>query len=422
MSGGRKVETVVVGAGQAGLVVSDQLRRAGREHVILDRRSTLGGGWQDRWDAFRLVSPNWTTSMDGFPYRGAEPDGFMARDELIAHFRAYAVAIAAPVQLETDVTALETVADGASRFRLTTSHGTVLARSVVVAGGPFQVPHVPPMAANLDASIRQVHVHAYRNPDALPPGGVLIVGSGQSGVQLAEELMAAGRPVTLAVGRCGRLPRRYRDRDIFWWLRELGTRGREVGVGLPTPANLPDPRLRFACNPHLSGHGGGHDTNLRAMAADGVRLAGRLEAIDGTRVRFAPDLEASLTFADGFFDDRFRRLCDTYVERMALDLPTDAPRQVAFTPPPLEELDLRSEGIATVLWTSGYRPAFDWVRLPVFDGYGLPIQTDGATDVPGLGFIGTPWMVDMASANLVGVQRDAVRLVAALGLEAPASA
>ena len=421
MTHARKVETVIVGAGQAGLVVSDVLRRAGREHVLLDRRSTLGGGWQDRWDAFRLVSPNWTTSMMDFPYRGPEPDGFMPRDELIGHFRAYAAAIAAPVELQTDVTALEeATGEGASRFRLATSRGPLLARTVVVAGGPFQVPHIPPMAATLDASIRQVHVHGYRNPDALPPGGVLIVGSGQSGVQLAEELMAAGRPVTMAVGRCGRLPRRYRDRDIFWWLRQLGTRGREVALGLPTAANLAEPRLRFACNPHLSGHGGGHDTNLRAMAADGVRLAGRLEAIEGARVRFAADLEASLAFADGFFDDRFRRLCDTYADRMDLDLPADEPRQVAFAPPPLVELDLKAEGISTVLWTSGYRPAFDWVRLPVFDAFGLPLQTDGVSTLPGLGFIGTPWMIDMGSANLVGVQRDAARLVAALGLDASA--
>ena len=413
----RSVETVIVGAGQAGLIVSDQLRRAGREHAVLDRRSALGGGWQDRWDAFRLVSPNWTTSLVGFPYRGTEPDGFMPRDELIDHFRAYALAVAAPVELDTDVTALEAADHGAARFRLSTSRGPILARQVIVAGGPFQVPHVPPLATALAPSIHQVHVHGYRNPGRLPDGGVLIVGSGQSGVQLAEELTAAGRPVTMAIGRCGRMPRRYRDRDSFWWLRELGTRGSEVGLGLPTAATMPDPRLRFACNPHLSGHHGGHDTNLRAMAKSGVRLAGRLQAADGTRVRFAADLEASLTFADTFFGERFRGLCDTYAARMALDLPADEPRQVDFSPPPIAELDLTAEGITTVLWTSGYRPNFDWIGPPVLDELGLPIQSGGLTAVAGLAFIGTPWLVDMASANLVGVERDAARLVAAIWMD-----
>ncbi|MFI5261463.1 MAG: NAD(P)-binding domain-containing protein [Candidatus Limnocylindrales bacterium] len=410
----QSVETVIIGAGQAGLIVSDQLRRAGREHVVLDRRSALGGGWQDRWDAFRLVSPNWTTSLAGFPYRGTEPDGFMPRDELIDHFRAYAAAVAAPVQLETDVTALEAVDRGAARFRLSTSRGPIVAHEVIVAGGPFQVPHVPPLATALAPSIHQEHVHGYRNPGRLPDGGVLIVGSGQSGVQLAEELTAAGRPVTMAVGRCGRFPRRYRDRDAFWWLRQLGTRGSEVGLGLPTAATMPDPRLRFACNPHLSGHDGGHETNLRAMAAAGVRLAGRLEAADGTRVRFASDLDASLAFADTFFGERFRGLCDAYAERMALDLPVDEPHQVDFSPPPIAELDLTAEGITTVLWTSGYRPDFDWIGPPVLDELGLPVQSGGRTAVAGLAFIGTPWMVDMASANLVGVERDAVHLVAAM--------
>lgn len=410
------VETVIVGAGQAGLLVSAELRRAGREHVLLDRRPALGGAWQDRWDTFRLVSPNWTTSVAGFPYRGEDPDAFMPRDALVDHWRAYAASIDAPVALETDVTGLTAAEGGRSsggrRFRLTTDRGSLLARNVVVAGGPFQVPHRPPMGDDLAPSIHQVHVDHYRNPSLLPPGGVLLVGSGQSGVQLAEELMAAGRSVTIAVGRCGRLPRRYRDRDIFWWLRQLGTRGREVGLGLPTAAGMPDPRLRFACNPHLSGHDGGHDTNLRAMARDGLRLVGRLEAASGTRLRFADDLPASLAFADGFFDDRFRQVCDTLEERLAFGLPIDEPVQVAFEPPVITELDLAAEGISTVLWTSGYRPAFGWVDFPILDTDGLPVTDHGLTTVPGLAFIGTPWLVDMASANLVGIERDAADLVA----------
>jgi putative flavoprotein involved in K+ transport len=409
----RRVETAVVGAGHAGLIVSQLLRAAGREHVLLDRRSTLGGGWQDRWDAFRLVSPNWTTSVPGFDYRGAEPDGFMPRDEIVDHFRAYAAAIDAPVELNTDVTRLEGVdgARGAARFRLTTSRGDIEARDVVVAGGPFQVPRIPDLANAFAVSISQVHSHGYRNPEGLPTGGVLLVGSGQTGVQLAEELLAAGRPVTMSVGHCGRAPRRYRGRDTFWWFRQLATRGREIGTPLPTAERLPSRVARFACNPHVSGHGGGHDTNLRQMALDGVRLVGRLSAADGTRARFASDLGDNLRYADSFFGERLRPLCDAFIERSGETLPDEEPTQVDHEPAEVEELDLASEGISTVLWTSGYRPDFGWIELPVFDDLGLPITDRGVTDVPGLSFIGTPWLLDMGSANLIAVARDAETLV-----------
>ncbi len=410
MSGSRSIDTAVVGAGQAGLIVSALLRQAGREHVVLDRRATLGGGWQDRWDAFRLVSPNWTTSVPGFGYRGTDPDGFMPRDEIVDHFRAFAGAIEAPVELDTDVTALSSRDGGRPGFRLATSRGAIEADQVIVAGGPFQTPFIPRgAAADADSSIHQLHAHHYRNPDALPPGGVLLVGSGQTGVQLAEELHAAGRRVVISVGHCGRVPRRYRGRDVFWWLRQLGTRGVEFGTPLPSADRLPDPRARFACNPQLSGHGGGHDVDLRRMAADGIRLAGRLEGVSGTLARFAPDLGDNLRFADRFFEDRLRASCDTYIERSgeAVDAPVPASEPFAFEPPEVSELDLAAEGIGTILWTSGYRPALGWIELPVLDEMGLPRQVRGISEVPGLSFIGQPWQHDMGSANLVGLVRDA---------------
>jgi putative flavoprotein involved in K+ transport len=410
----RSIETVVVGAGQAGLLMSWYLRRVGREHVVVDRRSTLGGGWQDRWDEFQFVSPNWVATMPDYPYAGSEPDGFMTRDEVVAHFRGYAEAIEAPVELDTDVTRLVALdRGGGERFELTTSRGTVRARDVIVAGGPFQRPHIPAVADGRSASIASIHAHDYRNAASLPPGGVLLVGSGQTGVQLAEELMAAGRSVTMAVGRCGRVPRRYRGKDIFWWLRALATRGAAVGTPLPQASGLPSPAARFACNPQLSGHGGGHETNLRRMAADGLRLTGRLEAIDGTRARFRADLTENLEFADSFFGTRFRDQCDTFAERTGEDLPPGAPADdVRFDVPEVTELDLAAEGISTIVWTSGYRPAFDWIEAAVLDDFGLPVQADGRTAVPGLTFIGTPWLVDMGSANLVGLGRDAEALAA----------
>jgi putative flavoprotein involved in K+ transport len=409
------METVVVGAGHAGLIMSALLTAANRDHVVLERRTTLGGGWQDRWDAFQLVTPNWTTSVPGLDYDGQEPDGFMSRDELVAHFRRYAATIAAPVQLGTDVTRLSSIAGsraGAARFELKTSQGGYTAREVIVAGGPFQTPHLPPMAATLDPSIRQLHSHHYRNPGDLPPGRVLLIGTGQSGVQLAEELAEADREVILSVGRCGTVPRSYRDRDFFWWMRRLSVDGPSVGVMLPRVDELPSPAARFACNPQLSGHGGGHSVNLRQMARDGYRLAGRFLGAEGTLARFAPDLGEKLRFADGFFDDRLRWRFDALEDRLGLGLPpADLPAH-SYEPPELTELDLRAEGVGSILWTSGYRPAFRWIDLPIFDDFGLPRQVGGVSDVPGLTFIGLPWMVDMGSANLVSVARDAKRLAA----------
>jgi putative flavoprotein involved in K+ transport len=406
MSSARSIETVVVGAGQAGLLVSRLLTETGREHVVLDRRATLGGGWQDRWDAFRLVSPNWITSVPGFDYRGDDPDGFMPRDDVVDHWRAYAAAVAAPVELETDVTRLRTRDDGKPGFHLATTTGPIDARRVVVAAGGFHAPRIPASAA-FSGRITQLHSHHYRNPDALPPGGVLVVGSGQSGVQLAEELHAAGRPVVLSVGRCGRVPRRYRDRDIFWWLRQMATVGPSVGTPLPTVDRLPDPRMRFRCNPHTSGHDGGHTTNLRRFAADGMRLVGRFEGGDGERARFAADLGANLQFADAFFDTQFRADCDAFVERIGLDLPDQPDDAFAFEVPEVTELDLAAEGISTVLYTSGYRLDFSWIDLPIFEDSGMPIHVRGATDVAGLEFIGLPWQHSMGSANLIAVAQDA---------------
>lgn len=414
-SGTRSVDVAVVGAGQAGLIMSWHLSQAGREHVILERRPTLGGGWQDRWDAFQLVTPNWITSVPGFDYDGDDPAGFMPRDAIVDHFRRYAAAISAPVELGTDVTRL-TRNDGARPgFRLTTNRGTIDAREVIVAGGPFQEPRIPTGGSGLSPRVTQVHSHHYRSDAALPPGGVLVVGSGQSGVQIAEELVAAGRRVTLSVGHCGRVPRRFGGRDIFWWLRQLARHGASVGTPLPLVANLPDPRLRFACNPHLSGHDGGHEVNLRRLAWDGMRLVGRFQGAEGERAAFAPDLAANLEFADRFFPERFLGDLETFAERRGIDLepwqPDDA--DVAeVRPPEVTELDLAAEGISTVLWTSGYRLAFDWIELPIFDETGLPRHDRGVTEVPGLTFIGLPWQHSMGSANLVDIATDAEHLAA----------
>jgi putative flavoprotein involved in K+ transport len=276
----------------------------------------------------------------------------------------------------------------------------------VVATGAFHRPRIPSTAA-FGPRIHQVHAHEYRNPDALPPGGVLVVGTGQTGVQLAEELHRAGRAVTLSVGHCGRAARRYRDRDWFWWVLELVHRGPAVGAELPAVDTLPDPRQKFACNPHMSGHDGGHDTNLRRFAADGIRLVGRFERADGERARFAEGLEADLRFADGFFDERIRPLFEKYAQRAGLDLPADDRAPFEHTVPEVSELDLAAEGISSVVWTTGYAPDYEWLDVPVIGEFGVPRHVRGVTDVPGLTFIGLLFQLDNGSANLTGVARDA---------------
>jgi putative flavoprotein involved in K+ transport len=406
----RRIDSVVIGAGQAGLTMSSYLRQAGREHIILERSHRLGGGWQDRWDAFRLVTPNWTASFPGYAYDGDDPDGFMPRDEIAGRVAGYAEVIDAPVHLRTGVERLERLTAFGRGFRLTTARGTVEADRVVVATGGFHVPKIPLVGASLPARVKQLHSHAYRNVAALPGGAILVVGSGQSGVQIAEELHEADRRVFLSVGHCGRVPRRYRGSDIFLWLWRLRTHGHEFGTSLPTVDKLPDPHLRFACNPHLSGHGGGHDTNLRRMAAEGVSLLGHIEGANREIVRVAADLAANLRYADDFFDEQWRARIDTFIKRAGLDAPPDDREPYDHHPREVAEIDLAAEGISTVIWTSGYRLDFSWIDLAIFDEQGAPRHLRGVTEVPGLFFLGLPWLHDQGSATLFGVGRDGANL------------
>jgi len=405
------VDTVVIGAGHAGLIASWHLQQLGREHLVLDRRPTLGGSWQDRWDAFQLVTPNELTGLPGFPYEGDDPDGFLTRAEVIARTAAYADVIGAPVHTDIDVQRVRSVdGPGVSRFELGTSQGDLSARNVVVATGAFHVPKIPAAAGSLSPRVVGMHAHHYRRPSDLPPGGVLVVGSGQTGVQLAEELFEAGRDVVLSVGHCGRVPRRYRGRDFFHWLRAVIVKGSEFDCVLPSVDRLPDPRARLGCNPHLSGHGGGHDTNLREFAKRGIRLAGRFQGVDGERVYFAADLGANLAFADALFDERFRGLFDRYIERAGIDAPADDRVAIAHEPPELTELDLAASGISSILWTSGYAPAYDWLEPATVDAWGLPEHVRGVSAVPGLSYLGLLWQVNQGSANLAGVATDAASL------------
>jgi putative flavoprotein involved in K+ transport len=403
------VDVLVVGAGHAGLVMSGYLGQGGREHLVIDRRDRLGGGWQDRWDEFRLVTPNWTSSFPGWAYDGDDPDGFMSRDEITTRVARYADVVGAPVALATEMQRLTPI-DGAG-FLATTSRGELLARQVVVATGSYHTPRIPPLAGRVSDRVTQLHSHHYRNETALPPGAVLVVGSGQTGLQLAEELSAAGRRVYISVGSAGRVPRRYRGRDIFGWLVDVIQRGASFGVTLPTAEQLLDGRRRFSAMPALSGHGGGHDTNLRQYAAEGMRLAGRLTGADGERLTFADDLTRNLELADRFFDERFRTTIDTYIERAGIEAPPAHGVDVAHQPEGLTALDLLREGISTIIWATGYGLDYGWIDGPLLDELGYPRNTRGVAAVPGLYFLGLLWQHSQASASLIGPGLDGAHLL-----------
>ncbi len=390
------VNVAVIGAGQAGLATSWYLTRAGTDHVVFDGGRVAETWRSRRWDSFCLVTPNASVNLPGATYQGVHPDGFMSLAELVAFFEAWAAAFHPPVRERNQVSRLEADSDG--RFLLSLDGKQVRARAVVVASGSYHKAHRPAGAEKLPATVHQVLAEEYGSPAKLPPGNVLIVGSGQTGCQLAEELHESGRKVFLACGRCPWTPRRLGGHDIVWWLIESGFMDR-------TADKLPSPAARLVGNPQLSGHDGGHDLNFRTLHEKGVELLGRFVGAEGSTVRFADDVAASVDFGDARWAE-VRGFIDACCAK------TGMPQPDYDIPPPMRiktrtELDLAREGIASVIWTSGYRPEYGWVKLPVFDDMGFPIQVDGRTSVPGLYFVGVHWMRKNKSAILYGVGEDA---------------
>ena len=390
------VDVAVVGGGQAGLATSWHLTQAGVDHVVLEAER-IADTWRNRrWDSFCLVTPNWSVKLPGAAYAGDEPDGFMTLAELIDFFEAWAASFKPPVREGCRVSTAD--ADSHGRFVLRVGDRAIRANSVVVASGSYQKAHRPAGADTLPSAVHQLLAEDYRNPGALPPGNVLIVGSGQTGCQIAEELHSAGRRVFLACGRCPWIPRRLAGHDLVWWMIESGFMDR-------TPDKLPSPPARLVGNPQASGHAGGHDLHFRTLHDLGVELLGRYLGSDGSTIHFANDLAASVDFGDARWGD-VRGYIDAYCSK------TGTPRPEYHLPPPMRiktraALDVARDGVGTVIWTSGYRPEYGWVRFPVFDDMGFPIQTDGATAVPGLYFVGVHWLRKTKSSILYGVGEDA---------------
>ena len=386
-----QARVAVVGGGQAGLAVSHELRARGVEHVVLER-GRVGQAWRDRWDSFCLVTPNWSVQLPGGAYGGPEPDGFMRRDEIVRHLERYAAD--APVRERVDVERVEPVDGG---LRLRTSDGQLRADAVVLASGTYRRAHVPAAAASLPSRITSLTVEGYRSPDALPEGVVLVVGSGQSGCQIAEELHEAGREVVLSCGRAPWLPRRPGGRDLVWWAHESGFLDTTVDT-------LPGPEGRLLANVLATGRDGGHDLHLRVLRDRGVTLVGHFLGADGPRVRFAEDLGESVAWGD----QSYRQLAALFAElarERGIDPPLDEPEPFEGAAPGSVELDR----IGVVVFTSGFRPDYaSWLPPQAFDELGFPLQVDGeSTIVPGLFFAGVHFQRKRKSSLLIGVGEDA---------------
>lgn len=401
-----EVDTLVVGGGQAGLAMSYCLDRAGVAHQVLERRDSLGGAWQDRWDGFYLNTPNFSLSLPGMPYSGPDPDAFMPRDAVVEYFRHYAKAIGAAVRTGTDVTRIA-AADGGA-FDVETTRGSWRARNVVLATGGFQKAKIPALSGGLPGHIVQLHTDEYRNPGQLPDGAVLIVGTGQSGGQIAEELLGAGRDVHLAVSTCPEAPRRYRGKDTFFWMMQLGLHGPEHGLNGLTVERLPSPAARFACNPLLSGADGGHDIHLRDLGRRGIRLHGHLEAADDGDLVFSDDLAERLATIEAGFSQRLQPMLDAYIAAAGIEAPEAEPRPADdWLPSEPARLNLAAEGVTSVLWATGYRLDFGVLDIPVLDDWNYPRHSRGVTEYPGLYAVGLPWLTGHSSAIVAGVGRDA---------------
>ena len=399
------MDTIIIGGGQAGLAASYHLTQRGREHLVLEQAGRAAESWRKRWDSFTLITPNWMNRLPGAEYHGDEPDAFMPRDQVVAYIEAYAQRFALPVRYGIRVSAVEPIENG---YRVRATDVDFEARSVVIATGSNQRPKVPAFSVNLPAAIRQIHSSQYRNPESLPAGAVLVVGSAQSGCQIAEELYQSGRKVYLSVSGAGRIPRRYRGKDLTEWFYA-------TGFAEMTVDKLPSPQAKFAAKPHSTGKNGGHTINLHQFARDGVVLLGRLQEVQGARIILAPDLRENLAKADKFSAD-FRQGVDNYLTQNGLEAPIDSVPELrdGYAAEQILEIDLELAGIRCVVWATGYSFDFGWVKLPAFDDDGYPVQQRGVTDFPGLYFVGLGYMHTFQSDLLAGVGDDAAHVVAHL--------
>jgi putative flavoprotein involved in K+ transport len=390
--------TLVIGGGQAGVATSAHLQKHGVPHLVLER-DRIAERWRSwRWDSLVANGPAWHDRFPEAEFDDIDPEAFAGKEAIADYFQRFASDRNLPIREGVEVTKLERRGD---HFRATTSQGPIEARNVVVATGPFQKPVIPEVIT--DPSITQLHSNSYRNPDALPAGAVLVVGAGSSGAQIAEELVRAGRKVFLSVGPHDRPPRRYRGKDFVWWLGKLG----KWDLKAPTPGTE---HITIA----VSGAYGGHTMDFRRLAGLGVTLLGRAGSVHDGHLQFADDLATNIAGGDANYLSVLKE-ADAYATANGLDLPPEPEAHTLGPLPdcvthPTRSLDLQREGVTSVIWATGFRLDFGWIDIDTFQDNGRPRHQDGVSEVPGLYFIGLPWLSCRGSAFIWGAWKDAERL------------
>ena len=404
------LDTVIVGAGQAGLGVSYFLKQVENQHVVFER-GRIGESWlSERWDTFRLNTLNYMNVLPGLPYDGPEPDGFARQDELVHYFQRYVEHFQLPVRTGIAVVSVEQTEDEQHFIVKTRTEGqveaSVLSRSVVTASGVLHTPKIPLAHSRIPNNITQLHTAGYRNAAALPPGAVVVVGSGQSGCQVVEDLLSAGRKVYLCTSKVGRAPRRYRGRDILdWWI--------DMKFLDVTYASLEDKSISRAAQPQVSGLGRhGHSVSLQQLARQGGVILGRLLDVEANTLLLSDEATAHVRFADGF-SQRLKDAIDAYLVQAGITPPpleadpADVPDPQAECVSPLRQLNLREAGVSTIIWATGFAADFSWIHLPVLNAEGQPIQQKGISPVRGLYFVGFPWLNSRKSGIIYGIEEDA---------------
>jgi putative flavoprotein involved in K+ transport len=389
----------VIGGGQAGLSISWHLKQSGIDHAVFEKERAAHAWRAERWDTFCLVTPNWQCQLPGFPYSGPHPHGFMLRNEIVAYLDDYIASFHPP--LLEGVTVQRLRSDAQHGFVLETSQGIHIADQVVIAAGGYQVPIIPRCAERLPESVVQIHSSIYRNPSDLPVGAVLVVGSGQSGCQIAEDLHLAGRKVHLCVGDAPRVARRYRGKDVVQWLHLMGY------YDLPVHEHPLREGVRDKTNHYVTGRDGGRDIDLRQRAHEGMELYGRLLDVQGDRLILDDDLAFCLDQADQV-SESIKTSIDGFIAKNGVAAPEEARYKPVWIPTAERPvLDYRAAGITSVVWCIGFRTDYSWVHLPLFNGRGQPSHVRGITPIPGVYFLGLPWLHTWGSGRFSGVARDA---------------
>lgn len=393
---------IIVGGGQAGLSLSYCLKQRQIDHLIFEQHQVAHSWRSRRWDTFCLVTPNWQCQLPGHPYGGEEPNGFMGRDAIVRYIEDYAANFSLPVREGVTVQRLSQGLGGG--FEVATSIGAYRADQVVVATGGYHTPAIPRLAERFPPGVVQLHSSQYRNPEQLPEGAVLVVGTGQSGCQIAEDLHLAGRQVHLCVGSAPRSPRAYRGKDVVDWLDQMGY------YDLPVDKHPQGVQVRHRTNHYVTGRGGGREIDLRVFATEGMQLHGRLLGVEGDRLTFCDDLKRNLDGADAVATS-IKGTIDAFIEKHNIDAPPAEPYQPVWEPDgPCPPLGLSAAHIRTVIWSTGYTMDFRWIEVPVFDGQGYPGHERGVTPVKGLYFLGLPWLYTWGSGRFSGIARDALYL------------